>query len=166
MNTESRAEFTWHLELVHRDGRVELETLHNLQPEEGRDHMMKAIWKGGTQVSTWYIALFEGNYTPQPDIKAADFPTVAQECTAYSSTTRKEFVSGPVSSGALDNSANRAEFEFTADKTVYGGVITSSSTKGSTNGVLISAVRFASPKVCEAGSILRVVAANSQISAA
>lgn len=166
MKTEAEIGFTWFVELEHTDGRVEREEVHNLFPLEGLNHLMSVAYKSGTQVGTWYIALYEGNYTPQPGITAADFPATAQECTAYVGSARKEFVTGSVSSGSVDNSASRAEFELTADKTIYGGVITSSSTKGSTNGVLTSAVRFSSPKVCETGSILRVVASNSLTSAA
>lgn len=165
MKSEAQAGFTWHVEVEHRDGRVERETLHNLMPTEGLNHLMSVAFKGGTQVPIWYIALYKGNYTPVPGLAAADFPAVAQEATDYTGA-RKEFVEGSVNAGSVDNSATRAEFEFTADTTVYGGVISSSSTKGSTNGVLISAVRFSSPKVCEAGAILRVVAANSLTSAA
>jgi hypothetical protein len=165
MKTEAAIGFTWALELVHRDGRVEREEVHNLIPTEGLNHMMSTVFKGGTQVPTWYIALYEGNYTPQPGLTAASFPADATECTGYNGA-RPQFVAGAVSSGAVDNSSARAEFTFTEDKTVYGGVITSSSTKGSVNGVLTSAVRFSSPKVCEAGAILRVVASNSLTSAA
>lgn len=164
MNSEARSGFLWTLELEHADGTIEREQVHNLIPEEGLNHMQSVVFKGASQVATWYIALFEGNYNPDGGITAATFPSVATECTAYSPSTRPEFVEGSVVSGDVDNSASRAEFTFTANKTVYGGVITSASAKGATTGVLMSAVRFSSPKVCEEGAILRVVAANSLVS--
>lgn len=160
MNSEAQVGFTWFVEVEHPDGRIEREEIHNLTPIEGLNHMMATEFKGGAQVTNWYIALYEGNYTPQPGLKAADFPAVATEFTAYEGGTRKPFVTGAVSNGGVDNSANKAEFTFTDDKTVYGGVITSSSAKGSVNGVLASAVRFASPKQPGIEGILRVVAAN------
>lgn len=163
----SRAEmgFTFYVEVLDRHGRVgQREVVHNLIPQEGLDHTMGVVFKSATQVPTWYIALYEGNYTPVPGTKASTFPTDATECTAYSQSTRVEFNEGAVITGSVDNSANRAEFTFTQSKTVYGGVISSAAAKGATTGVLISAVRFSSPKVLETGDTLRVIAANSLIS--
>lgn len=167
-NLESKAAigFTYQVEVVTPDGTVsQRETVRNLIPGEGLDHMMSVVFKGAQQVPTWFIALYEGNYTPVPTLTAVAFPAAATECTAYTPTQRVEFVEGAVASGAVDNAANRAEFTFTSAKTVYGGVITSSAAKGSTTGVLVSAVRFASPKVLDVGSVLRVTAGNSLVSA-
>lgn len=158
--------FTYIVEVVDRQGNVsQREVVHNLTPVEGLNHMMAVTFKQATQVPTWFIALFEGNYTVVPTLTAATFPAAATECTAYTPSQRVEFVEGDVVNGSVDNSASRAEFTFTSAKTVYGGVITSSAAKGSTTGVLISAVRFASPKVLDVGSVLRVTAGNSLVSA-
>ncbi len=165
MKTHAEFGFNWLLEVLHRDGRIEREAVHNLLPDEGRDYLMGAGFKGVGQVSSWFISIFEGNYTPVPGLKAADYPAAATECTAYAGSTRPAFVMGALAGGVVSNSASRAEFAMTADKTVYGGVITSASGKGATSGVLVSAVRFSSPKVLENGAILRVVAANSLASA-
>ncbi len=165
MNTHATFGFDWYLEIEHTDGRVERESVHNLLPDEGRDHIMGVAFKGAGQVTSWYLAIYEGNYTPVPGITAATFPSAATECTSYTSATRPLFNTAAVSGGQVTNSANRAEFTMTADKTIYGGVITSASAKGAATGVLTSAVRFSSPKVLETGAILRVVAANSLASA-
>lgn len=166
LQSQAEGGFTYTVEVVDRNGNVsQRETVHNLIPGEGLDHMMSVVFKGTAQVPTWFIALFEGNYTPVPTLTAATFPAAATECTAYTPTQRVEFVEGSVANGAVDNSASRAEFTFTSAKTIYGGVITSSAAKGSTTGVLISAVRFASPKVLDVGSTLRVIAGNSLVSA-
>lgn len=166
MNSIGKMGFTWTIETYNAKGElVDREVLHNLIPDEGVAHTMNVTFKGGAQNPTWYIALYEGNYTPTGGITAATFPATATECTAYAESTRVEWVEGSLAGGILDNSANKANFTFTAAKTVYGGVMTSSPTKGATNGVLISAVRFASPKVLENGAVLQVVAGNGLASA-
>ena len=139
--------------VIERDG----PTL-NLVPVEGLNHMLAVTLKGAPPVVNWYIGLYEGDYSPQPDVKAATLPGLATESTAYSLATRVPFTSGPVAAGSVDNSAALAEFTFTAKKTIYGAFISSAPTKGATTGVLLSVVRFPSPKVQDTGSILRVLA--------
>lgn len=162
LHSHAELGFSYIVDVLHPDGSVsQAEAIHNLIPDEGVAHMMGVTFKGSAQVATWYIALYEGNYTPVGSITAATFPALATEFTAYTPSTRVEFVEGSVVGGAVDNSASRAEFTATAAKTVYGGVITSSSPKGSVTGVLISAVRFTSPKVLQIDDVLRVTAGNS-----
>lgn len=167
MNVHETAKlgFTYRLKLTHVDGRVEYSEDHNLIPIEGLNHMMGVTFKSVSAVATWYIALFEGNYTPTPDVTAATFAAAATECTAYTPSARVEFVEGAVANGAVDNSASVAEFTFTSNKVIYGGAMLSSSVKGGITGTLISVARFASPKTVETGAKLEVLAGNSLVSA-
>lgn len=130
---------------------------HNLVPIEGFNFLLSLAFKSASPVSTWYVGLYEGDYTPVPTVTAATLPGVATECTAYTGT-RKEFVEGDIVSGSTSNAASLSEFEFTADKTIMGAFMTSASAKGSTSGVLLSVVRFSSPYVQKAGSKLQVFA--------
>ena len=98
------------IEVIRGGAVVDSETVHNLMPEEGRNHAVSVITKGATQVPTWYIGLFEGNYVPVDSDKASTFPTSATECTAYLPATRVEFVEGAVAAGVVENTASRAEF--------------------------------------------------------
>ena len=127
-------------------------------PIEGLNHMLGVTIKNGTPVPQWYIGLFEGDYTPDPSVTAATLPALATECTAYSETTRVPLVTGAVSGGATSNANNIAEFTFPVAKTVYGAFIASAPAKGATSGIVLSAVRFPSPRVMGAGSVLRVFA--------
>jgi hypothetical protein len=165
MNTHLNAGFTYLVEVVKDGSVVDREEAKNLMPIEGLNHMLGVTLKGATQAATWYIGLYEGNYTPVSTDTAAVFPTAATETTAYAETTRVEFVEGTATGGALDNSASRAEFTFTSATTVYGGFIGSASAKGGLTGALLSAVRFSSPKVLEIGSVLRVTAGFTLASA-
>lgn len=165
MNTQLTAGFTYLAEQI-RDGVViDREVVHNLMPTEGLNHMLGVTFKSATQAATWYIGLFEGNYTPTLSDTAAAFPAAATETTAYAETTRVEFNEGSIASGSLDNSANKAEFTFNAIKTVYGGFISSASAKGGTTGALTSVVRFASPKAFAVGDVFRVTAGFTLASA-
>ena len=159
MDSEIKTGATYTVEVVARDGTVSQRSVeHNLVPEQGLNHMAAVVFKGGTQVSPWYIAPFEGDYTPTSDVTAATISAAAQETTAYAAAARLEFVEGAVASGAVDNTANKAEFVFNANKVVHGVFIVSASPKGATTGTLVSVVRFSSPKTVDSGSTLRVTA--------
>ena len=130
---------TYTIEVIRGGAVVDSETVHNLMPEEGRNHAVSVIVKGATQAPTWYIGLFEGNYVPVDADKASTFPTSATESTAYLPATRVEFVEGAVAAGVVENTASRAEFTFTAAKTIYGAFLVSAQAKGAITGVLMSA---------------------------
>lgn len=149
------------IEVIRGGAVVDSETVHNLMPEEGRNHAVSVITKGATQVPTWYIGLFEGNYVPVDSDKAATFPTVATESTAYLPATRVEFNEGAAVAGTVENTANRAEFAFTANKTIYGAFLASAQAKGAVTGVLMSAARFTAPKTLQIDDVLRVTASFS-----
>lgn len=166
MNENIKAGFTYTIEVLDASGNVtDTEVVNNLMPAEGIAHVLNTILKSGSPVATWYLGLFEGNYTPTTNDVAATFPALSTECVAYSEATRVAFVPGTVTAGAVDNSASKAEFTMTAAKTVYGGLMSSASAKASTSGSLLSLVRFASPKTLDIGSILRVTAGFTMASA-
>lgn len=165
MNTHLTGGFTYTVEHVRNGEVLSTETVKNLMPLEGINHMLGVTFKGVTQATTWYIGLYEGNYTPVLGDTAAAFPAAATECTAYDESTRVEFNEGAVSGGALNNAANVAVFTMNATKTVYGGFVSSASAKGGISGVLGSAVRFASAKSLESGDLFRVTAGFTLASA-
>lgn len=156
MNERIILGFTYRIEHVRRGRTLSDETVHNLMPMEGLNHLLDVFLKDGTKNSTWYVGLYEGNYTPQPTDTAALFPATATECTGYEGLTRPTLVLGDIVAGAVNNSDAVNEFVSTDDKTVYGGFISSAPAKGATTGVLISAARFPSPKPFAIGDRLLV----------
>lgn len=135
------------------------EVVKNLMPTQGLNYLISAAITGGTAaIGSWFIGLFEGNYTPVAGDTAATIPGNSTETTAYDETTRQPFTPGTVAGGIVSNGAARAEFTMNAARTLYGGFMTSSSGKGTTTGVLLSAARFPSPKVMESGDVLRISA--------
>jgi hypothetical protein len=125
----------------------DVDLVENEVPIEGLNHMLSTEFKGVAQVASWYLAPFEGNYTPNSADTAAAFPVATVECTAYAAATRVLWVPGSVAGGALDSSASPAIFDMTGDRTVYGVALLSAAAKGATTGVLSSIARFTSPKI-------------------
>lgn len=139
----------------YRNGAL-LETIRqkNLMPEEGINHML-GLLAGGAQHPTWYIGLYGNDYTPQPTDKMLTFPSLAGEVSGYTGD-RKAFVNIPVAGGTLTNIGNEAEFTFETNVTIHGGFMSSHQTKGSTSGVLLSAVQLPSPRNFLAGDTISV----------
>lgn len=157
--------FEFTIEVIDKDGVVtDREVVHNLMPVQGMDHLLNVLLLAGSQNANWYVGLFNTPYTPVAGDKASTFPALAGEMVDYSAATRLAFVCGTPSLGTADNAANPAEFVFTADDEIHGGFITSASAKGSTSGVLLSAVRFGTPKTVDPTSSLRVTAGFALVS--
>lgn len=157
MENAAKAGFTYTLETIKNGKVIDREVVHNLLPIEGLNYLIGAGLKAASPYTTWYVGLFEGAYTPVPGDTMAAFPAAATELTAYEESTRRTLVLGAIADGTVDNLASKAEFTGTTDgKQAAGGFIASSPTKGATSGVLISAVRFTSPKALDDGTVLRV----------
>jgi hypothetical protein len=158
MNSEMQGGFEYLIEVLKDGVVIDSEVVRNVMPLQGANHILGVALAGASQVSSWYVGLYEGNYVPSGSETAALLPSTATECTAYSSATRAAWTPGSVANGTVNNSASKAEFTFTASKTVYGGFITSAPAKGATTGVLTSVVRFSSPRTLDTDSVLRVTA--------
>ena len=155
-------------ELV-RDGKViDKWSDHNIVVDEGLNDLLQVYLGNGTQKATWYVGIFEGNYTPVAGLTAANIASVAyaNECVAYSEATRPEWVEATASAKQITNTANKAAFTITATKTIYGAFLISNSEKGGTNGVLFCASRFAAPRSVVATDQLLVTYTVSASSAA
>ena len=127
---------------------------HNLIVDEGLNALNDIMFHGSTQVGTWYLGVFEANYTPVSSVTAATIASAATECTAYDETTRQEYQEAASASKVTTNAANKATFTFNATKTIYGAFLVSTSTKGGTSGTLFSAAKFGSAKSVVSGDQL------------
>lgn len=159
MSEKAKIGFVYKFEVLD-NGIVVAETppVHNIMPTAALNHVLDVLMKAGTQYPNWYVGLFEGNYTPTAGATMVSLIADATECTAYSETTRPAFTGDAIASGAIQNTATKAEFTFTAAKTIYGGFISSNNVKSATTGMLLSAVRPASSVVVASGNVLRVTA--------
>ena len=130
-----------------RDGEViDEEILSNLVVDQGLNYLLSAGLAAGSQLSSWYLGLFEGNYTPVPSDTAATIAGNSTECSAYTGGARKAWTPGAVASKSVSNSASRGDFIFNATKTIYGAFLISNATISGTSGTLFSAARFATAK--------------------
>lgn len=138
-----------------RDGQIvdEWED-HNLVVNEGLNSILDVQFHGATQIGTWYLGVFEGNYTPVATVTGATIASAATECTAYANATRPAFDEAAAASQSITNSASRASFVFNATKTIYGAFLISDNTKGGTTGTLFSAARFSASKAVVSGDEL------------
>ena len=165
MKTQARAGFIYTLEWSRNGKIIDTEHVKNLLPIEGLNYLIAAGLTGGTTYGTWYMGLFRGSYMPVPGDTMSAFPAAATEMTDYALPTRPAITFGAVANGAVDNQDARSEFAGTVNgRIVQGGFIASAPAKGGTTGILISAVRFPSPKTLGVGDILRVTGGFSMIS--
>ena len=148
MNDLTRVGGVFEVEHI-RDGKVIAKfDAHNLVVNEGLNHMLNVTLHGAAQLSTWYIAPFEGNYTPVAALTAATVTAAATESTAYDEATRVEWVEVTAGSTAQSitngsgTGASKAVFTMNATKTIYGVFFVSASAKSATTGTLFSALRF------------------------
>ena len=121
----------------------------NLVTDEGLTSMLGVNFHADAQITSWYLGVFEGNYTPVSSDGAATIASNATESSAYTSSTRPAFTPAAAAAKAITNTASRATFTFNASKTIYGAFLISSSVIGGTTGVLFSAARFSAAKVVQ-----------------
>lgn len=141
-------------EIVRKGKVIDRWSDHNLVVNEGLDALLNIMFHGSTQITTWYIGLFEGNYTPVSTVTAATIVSASTECTAYSQSTRPAYDEAASSGQSVTNTASRATFTFSANKTIYGAFLSSLATKSGTTGTLFSAARFSTAKNVENGDEL------------
>lgn len=118
----------------------------NIVVNEGLNSLLDIMFHGATQITTWYIGLFEANYTPVATVTAATITAASTESTAYDEATRVAYDEAAPASQSITNSASKATFTFNATKTIYGAFLVSASAKSATTGKLFCAAQFSSPK--------------------
>lgn len=127
-----------------RDGKViDKWEEHNLVVNEGLDHILDAVLHGSAQNASWFVGIFEGNYTPVGSDISADIAANAVESIAYDEVSRPAWDEAAASAQSITNSANKATFTINASKVIYGAFLISEGTKGGATGVLFAASRFA-----------------------
>lgn len=157
MLEQAMAENLWLVECF-REGKLKWETLwHNLCTVEGRNYLLNAGFKDGTKLTSWYLLLFEDNYTPLVgDTYAVPGFT---ETTAYTETTRPAWQSGTVANAEVSNTANKATFTFNATKNIYGGALISYNVKddqAQAGAKMYGAGKFDTFKPVESGDVIKI----------
>ena len=138
----------WEWEHWRKGQMIDHWTDHNLCTDEGLTHIMDIAFSDGTQITDWFVIIFEDSHSPA----AGDTYAVPgfTESTAYDEATRPAWQEAGVSSKTITNSANKATFTMNATKTIYGGALVGGGTAEDTKddqaggGVLYCESQFAS----------------------
>ncbi len=118
----------------------------NIVTNEGLNATLNIMLNSFSQITSWYLGLFTGNYVPVAGDTAASLPGNSTECTNYSAGTRQQWQPAAASGQSITNSASRASFTFNATVTIYGAFMVSSSVIGGTSGTSFSAAQFSTAK--------------------
>jgi hypothetical protein len=128
----------------------------NIVVNQGLDHVLSITLGAGTQITSWFVAIFSGNYTPLATDNASNIASNSTEATGYSEATRIAYVPDAVSAQNIQNATTTADFSITSSFTVFGAFLVSASAKNAVTGTLMAASRFAASRAVVNLDTLRV----------
>lgn len=129
----------------------------NLIPTEGLAHILNVALGTTPKPASYHLALFSGSAAPAANWNAANFASVASEIVSmtegYTSPTRPAWITVNTATGSIDNMVSVATVTIatTSQLNVTGAAVLTNSTKGGTTGALISASKYAAPRVFQNG---------------
>jgi hypothetical protein len=161
MNGRLRFQGKFHVECFDKTGNLKwVEETRNLVTNEGLDAALDIMFHADTQITTWYVAVFNTNTTIlATHTYAAPGYT---ESTNYDEANRQAYVEAAASGQSITNSANKATLTMNATETIYGAALvgggSGATTKGDTagGGKLWCAAQFASSKNVDSGDTLEI----------
>lgn len=118
----------------------------NIVVNEGLNSLLNVYFHADTQITDWYVAIFEGNYTPVATDTAANIASASTESTAYDEATRVAYDEAAASGQSITNAASKAAFTMNATKTIYGAFLVSAPAKGAITGTLFAASKFSAAR--------------------
>lgn len=153
----------WEFEHYRKGELIDRWEQKNVNTTEGLNHMLNVAFNSATQITSWYMGLFEDNTTPL--ITHTYASPGFTESTAYTSATRVAYVDATASARVMTNNASKASFTMNDTKTIYGAFLcgggTDASTKSDTagGGTLFASSKFATAKTVVNTDVLLVVCA-------
>ena len=144
---EGQARGVYLVEHFRRGDKIDEWEFENTITNQGLIYLLNAGLAGLSALTTWYVGVFQNNYTPVATDTASSIVGNAGEFTGYSGGARPTFPPVQASSSpTLTNTASKAAFNFTGSATLTGAFLISSATPGSNSGTLYSAGQFGSSK--------------------
>lgn len=134
----------------------------NLIPTEGLAHILNVALGTTPKPASYHLALFSAAAQPAANWTAASFASTASEIVSmtegYSSATRPTWTPANTSTNSIDNMAAVAKvtMKTASSLTVQGAAMLTNSSKGSTAGALISASKYAAPRVFQDGDTYEI----------
>lgn len=132
----------------------------NLVVKEGLIHILNVALGTTAKPAGYFLALFSGNTAPDNTWTAASFAAVSNEVVSqtegYTGATRPAWTPTNASANAsIDNFTSAAEMTMATSGTltVTGAALLTSSQRGGTTGVLVSASKFAVPRTFQDGDL-------------
>lgn len=140
-----------------RNGQViDVDEFYNDITTEGKNSLLDIMFRAQTQLTSWYVGLIDNSGFSA--LAAGD--TMAShagwaEFTNYSQSTRVQWVQIAASGGSITNTTS-VVIDITGSGTLYGGFITSDSTKGGTSGKLWATAAFNTTKPVTNGDQIKL----------
>lgn len=134
----------------------------NLVTDEGLTHILNVAFGTTPKPQAYYVALYGASATPQANWTAQNFVSTASEIVSmsegYNSATRPKWTPENTSSNSIDSIKSAAVFNIVTDSTlmVQGAGLITSANKGSTDGVLVSAIKFNAPRTFQNGDVYEI----------
>ena len=125
----------------------------NLITDQGLAHILNVALGTTPKPTGYYLALFSAAATPQSSWTAASFASTASEIVSmtegYSDATRPKWNPTNATTNSIDNMTTVAKvtMKTASQLTVQGAAMLTNSSRGGTSGVLISATKYAAPRV-------------------
>lgn len=151
----------WEFEHYRKGKLIDQWEQKNVNTDQGLNHLLNVAFNAATQITSWYMGLFESDTTPlvTHTYAAPGFT----ECTAYDEATRVAYVDATATTKVMTNTASKATFTISGTKTIYGaflcgggtGAATKSDTEG--GGILFASSKFATAKEVVDDDVLMVV---------
>lgn len=149
--------FEWSFEIYSQDGDlISADIQHNLIPSSGLDFLIRSPFGEVSTITSFYLGLYRGNFIPSPNTTSVDIPGNMVEFVDYSEPARPEWQKQLTGIATYDNAQHKAEFTVTKDRTIHGAFLVSDPTKGGNSGLLLSCVRFSSPRNLEVGQTVKL----------
>lgn len=134
----------------------------NLIPTEGLAHILNVALGTTPKPASYHLALFSAAAQPTASWTAASFASTASEIVSmtegYSAATRPTWTPANTATNSIDNMAAVAKvtMKTASSLTVQGAAMLTNSGKGSTAGALISASKYAAPRVFQDGDTYEI----------
>lgn len=131
----------------------EWQRTENIIPTEGLAHILNVALGTTPKPTGYYLALFSAAAQPAANWTAATFATQASEIVSmaegYAGAVRPTWTPVNTATGSIDNMVATAKvtMKTASSLTVQGAALLTSSTKGGTNGALISAAKYSAARV-------------------
>jgi hypothetical protein len=126
----------------------------NVVVDEGLNNVLNAALRNVSAQTAWYLGLYVGAYTPVATETAATVAANSSEFTGYTGGARPQWRPAVAAAKSVTSAAQPAVFTFSANGSINGAFLVSSSQISGTSGILMSIAAFTAAKAVTAGDQL------------